>query len=105
MVTYEITAIVPPLLAETYERYMREQHIPDVLATGYFHNAAFTQSTPGRYRIRYESPSQASLDQYLRECAPRLRADFAAHFPEGVKLEREVWLTLQRWNATSPAGE
>jgi uncharacterized protein DUF4286 len=31
MIIYEVTAVVEARLAETYERYMREHHIPDVI--------------------------------------------------------------------------
>ena len=58
MIIYEVTAVVEARLAETYERYMREHHIPDVLASGCFERAELTSATPGRYRIRY----QASTD-------------------------------------------
>ena len=52
---------------------------------------------PGRYRIRYEAPDRAALERYLAEHAARLRGDFAAHFPAGVELSREVWDALQLW--------
>ena len=97
MVTYEITAAVRPELAPAYERYMREHHIPDLLATGCFRSASIASSAPGRYRIRYDAPDRATLDRYLAEHAPRLRADFAAHFPSGVEVSREEWDALQRW--------
>lgn len=97
MVTYEVTAIVDSEFVSAYEQYMREQHIPDLLATGHFTGAIFAKSAPGRYRIRYEAASQDELAAYLREDAERLRADFATHFPAGVRLTREVWHTLQSW--------
>ncbi len=89
-VTYEITAVVSPELADRYERYMIEQHIPDVLATGYFETASFGRSGD-RYRVRYEARSRPALDEYLRSHSERLRADFAAHFPTGIALTRENW--------------
>jgi hypothetical protein len=36
-------------------------------------------------------------ERYLARHAPRLRDDFASHFPQGVTVSREVWQTLQRW--------
>ena len=99
MITYEITATVDPGSTEAYEQFMRQRHIPDLLATGYFREAAFTRSAPGRYRVRYEASSHADLERYLAEHAPQLRADFAAHFPSGVTLSREIWATIQTWNA------
>ena len=97
MVIYEVTAAVEPHAISEYEHYMRERHIPDLLATGHFTGAIFAKSAPGRYRIHYEAATQAELDEYLRVDAGRLRADFATHFPTGVQLSREVWEVLQSW--------
>lgn len=98
MVTYEVTTTVDSRLVEDYERYMREVHIPDLMATGCFHGAALTRAAEGRYRVRYEAPSEADLDRYLAIHAARLREDFAAHFPEGVSATREVWIAIHRWD-------
>jgi len=97
MVTYEITTRVDLSLVERYEGYMRERHIPDLLATGCFEAATFTRAEPGRYRIRYEAPTEAALQQYLSAHAPRLRADFAANFPSGAEVDREIWHWLEGW--------
>ena len=102
MITYEITAVVREDLIEAYERYMRERHIDDVLSSGAFAGAAFTRSGTGRYRIRYEAHDRASLDRYLAEDAPRTRADFARHFPEGVEVSREEWDLLAARGAVRP---
>jgi hypothetical protein len=97
MITYEVAATVAPELRARYEVYMRERHIPDVLATGLFTGARFARSDEGSYRVRYELAGRAALEKYLQVHAPRLRADFAAHFPHGVELSRDSWLTLQQW--------
>ena len=97
MVIYEITAIVQAELVEKYEKYMRERHIPDLLATGRFCSAYFSRSAENRYRIGYHARDQKSLDEYLETDANRLRADFLVHFPEGVELSREVWEVLESW--------
>jgi hypothetical protein len=98
MVSYEVTALVAPDLVQDYERFMREQHIPAILATGCFRRAAFTRGDPGRYRMRYEALSSQDLDRYLAGHAPALREDVAARFPEGVTLSREVWDVVQGWD-------
>lgn len=97
MVTYEVTASVRADLVPAYEAYMRQRHIPALLATGRFAAATFGRSSPGRYRIRYEAPDQATLDRYLAEDAARLRADVEEHFPDGIELTREVWEAIQVW--------
>lgn len=96
-VVYEVTAVVSDGLRSRYELYMRERHIPDVLATGLFLGANLGREDGGTFRVRYELADRATLERYLKVHATRLRADFAAHFPEGVKLTRLVWTTLQAW--------
>lgn len=97
MISYEVTAELDPARAEAYERYMRETHIPEVLATGCFRAATFARAAPGRYRTCYVAATQADLDRYLDQHASALRADYAAHFPSGVTLTREVWVTVEAW--------
>lgn len=97
MVTLEVTATVRSDLVPAFERYMREQHVPDLLATGAFAGASFSRSSPGRYRVRYEAHSRAALDEYLAEHAPRLRAHLKEQFPEGVEIAREEWVVLESW--------
>ena len=97
MVTYEVVADVEPSARERYEAFMRDHHIPEVFATGCFRAVSFERAATGRYRIRYQASTQAELDRYLRDHTTRLRADFAAHFPSGAALEREVWTELRNW--------
>jgi hypothetical protein len=98
MIIYEITATVRDNLIEEYEKYMREIHIPDLLATGFFSGARIARSAENRYRIQYEAHDQKALDEYLETEAARLRADFLAHFAEGIELTRENWEVLQVWS-------
>ena len=102
MISYEVTADMDASVAARYERYMRDTHIPEVLATGCFHSASFARAAPGRYRTCYVAATQADLDRYLERHTAALRADFAAHFPDGVILSREVWTTLEDWEAGAP---
>ena len=103
MITYEVTAVVEERLTDRFERYMRQTHIPEVLATGCFQAAVFARASLGRYRTGYFAMTQADLDRYLESHTAGLWGDFAAHFPAGVSLSREVWVTLERWEGASPA--
>jgi hypothetical protein len=94
MIVYEVTAQVDAELCSPYEEYMRDHHIPDLMATGSFESASLESSEPGRYRIRYTAGSREALNDYLKAHAPRLRADFHAHFPTGVELSREEWSVI-----------
>lgn len=98
-VIYEITAVVKTELVGAYEKYMRERHIPDLLATKYFHAAYFTRTLENRYRIQYHARDEEILRDYLKNEAEPLRADFNKHFPTGVEVSREVWIVLHAWQA------
>ena len=102
MIAYEVAAELEERLVGRYERYMRKTHIPDVLATGCFQAVVFARSSPLRYRTSYVARNQADLDRYLESHTAGLRADFAAHFPEGVSLSREVWVTVERQDGGVP---
>lgn len=89
MLIYEITATVDGELVEAYEKYMTEQHIPDLLATGNF-AAAFFAKSGTVYRVGYHADSREQFDAYMTAHAERLRADFTEHFPTGIEVSRQV---------------
>ncbi len=97
MIEYEISARVAPELVPRYEAYMREQHIPALLATGRFEAAHFSRAAAGQYRMRYVAPDRETLERYLAVHAPGLRAEFEARFPAGVTLTRTIWELIQAW--------
>ena len=97
MVIYEVRAIVNPDLCESYEKYMTEQHIPDLIKTGCFAEASFETCGEGEYQMRYAAPSREHLDMYFRDHAPRLREDLASHFPVGIALTRKEWNVLKHF--------
>lgn len=95
MLSYEVTIRVDdPALAQSLEAYMTATHVPEVFATGCFLDAHFERLDAATYRSRYTVVSQETLDGYVRDHAPRLREDFARHFPRGVTLTRAVWESL-----------
>lgn len=97
MVTYEVTAVVEPALAEAYLTYMRAHHIAEVLGTGCFTGAVLERADQTTFRARYQAASQAMVDTYLRDHTARLREEFAAHFPRGIVFSRAVWQEDKRW--------
>jgi hypothetical protein len=90
---------VPPDAREAFVRFQTERHIPDVMASGCFVSAALEEDADGRFRASYEARTAEELERYLRDHAPALRADFAAHAPAGVRLTRATWTTVRRWDA------
>lgn len=95
MVSYEVRVEVREDLVPDFERYMRDKHLPEILATGCFTAIRFEFEREGVFRSRYEAASRDGVDRYLNEHAPRFREDFTAHFPDGCTVSRAVWDTLQ----------
>ena len=90
MIVYEITAIVRNDLTRKFETFIRETHIPDLLATGYFESAEMAKSSEEFYRIRYLTKNLRTLERYFETDAERLRANFQKEFPEGTEVSREI---------------
>ncbi len=97
MVSYEVTVSVDEGLEAQYERYMRERHIPQIMATGCFHHTVFERGDDGRFRTRYVAETRADLDRYLRDHTTAFRNDFAQHFPTGAAAARAVYGAVQEW--------
>jgi len=97
MVIYEVGAIVNPELCKSYERFMTEEHIPDLMETGCFSEVSFETCAIGEYQVRYAANTTEDLETYLRDHAPSLRSEFAARFPYGVTVSRNEWMILKRF--------
>ena len=93
MIVYEIVAIVEASLAAEYERYLAEQHIPDLMATGCFVSTQLSR-TDDTFQIRYAAADRESLERYFNQHAERLRADALKRFPDGVQLSRRMWYVI-----------
>jgi hypothetical protein len=96
--SYEVTVHLDHAEDATrFARWMREEHIPEVLATSLIQGADFAQLDPVTFRTRYRAPSQVDLDAYLTAHSPALRDKFAAQFGDGATSSREVWSIQQEW--------
>jgi hypothetical protein len=98
VIAYEVTVEVDEALAERYIAYMRDRHIPAVLATGCFAHAELDRAKETRFRQRYLAQSLADLERYLEDHTTQLQKDYADHFPSGTRLTREIWEEVGRWD-------
>ncbi|MGQ0641396.1 MAG: DUF4286 family protein [Gemmatimonadaceae bacterium] len=97
---YEVAVtLAPGTDADVFADWMRDHHIPALLATRCFSAAEFTRDDAShvRYRTRYFATDRAALERYLAGHATRLRADFQRHFGEGATVRREIWEVLEMW--------
>lgn len=95
-VAYTVTAILPDsaTLAE-YVEWLAEGHVAHVIAAGALSGQIIRLTDPAQplsVEVRYLFPTQASLEAYLAQHAPRLRAEGLARFPleRGIRFSRAV---------------
>jgi hypothetical protein len=95
-VIYQVNLKVSDYLISDFEKYMLEEHIPDVLKTGKFHRCVFARREKGNYQIEYFTNREA-LNNYLETESKKLRQDFIERFPDGIEISRNELEILQIW--------
>ena len=71
--------------------WLRGGHMQEVIASGASSAEIIRiDGTPGTYEVRYIFPDRRTYDSYIREHAPRLRADGLKRFPpeDGFSYDR-----------------
>ena len=85
MILYNVTTSLEPAAADEWLAYMRETHLPEVMATGYFIRSQLcrllNEEDDGiTYASQYYCISLAQLEAYQEHFAPALRAEMDRHF-------------------------
>ena len=81
MYIYNVTINIDESVHDQWIHWMRDIHIPDMLATGKFTEArmcrVMVEEEMGgiTYSVQYLTPSKQTLDRYFEEDADRLRQD------------------------------
>jgi hypothetical protein len=79
MIIYNVTINVEKEVENQWVAWMKEKHIPDILATGFFDDYKMlrllneTENEGETYAVQYFTDSLDKLEQYMVEHAPRLR--------------------------------
>ncbi len=68
-------------LADSWLRWLRAEHIDDVIQAGAVSAEIFEMTEPLTYEIRYSFSTKSALDDYFRNHAPRLREEGLQKFP------------------------
>jgi quinol monooxygenase YgiN len=96
VIVYEVNLFVRSKIAAQYRAWL-DAHVQEIVALpGFLGAEVFERREPApdegelvlctQYRLR----DAAALDEYLREHAPRLRADGIARFGQDFRAERRV---------------
>ena len=85
MIIYNVTVNIDHASHDEWVRWMRDVHIPEVMATGYFLENRFAkvlvEDQGGiTYSIQYLCKSMEDLHEYQREHAPRLQQDHTKRY-------------------------
>jgi len=101
-VIYEVNIEVDASAHDAYRAWLRD-HIAEILALPGFTGAKLFEvldppASAGRIGlcVQYALKNQAALDDYLREHAPRLRADGMARFGGRFEASRRVLRATRR---------
>lgn len=86
MILYNVTIKIDTAIHREWLQWMKEVHIPDVMATGHFkeHKICRIIGDEGpdgvTYAIQYLSPSMQAFQQYQQKHAPSLQAEHTARY-------------------------
>ena len=79
MLIYNVTIKVSPTIHESWLEWMKKEHIPDMMATGLFHDYRICRllneddSDGPTYAVQYFTDTLENYHTYLQEHAGRLR--------------------------------
>lgn len=99
MIIYNVTSNIDESIHTEWLAWMKDEHIPKVLATGKFEKAIISRVLLEEemggitYAVQYQTPSLEVLYTYYQEDAPKLRAAVYKKFADKVlsfRTELEV---------------
>ena len=85
MIVYNVTVSIDPSIEKDWLRWMRESHIPDVMATGHFRDSKLCRVKGEEqggltYAITYTALSQKDYDEYQKNHSPRLQREHSLRY-------------------------
>jgi len=85
MIIYNVTVNIDYQVHDQWLEWMRNVHIPDVMATGYFLESRFAKVLAEdkggiSYSTQYLCKNMEDLEEYQQKHAARLQADVAKNF-------------------------
>lgn len=102
MVVYNVTVSLDVNIAEEWLLWMRDTHIPDVMATGHFRDSKICRVHGEEdggitYAVMYTAISQEDLDTYQEQHSPRLQAEHTEKFSGKFASFRTLLSVIQEF--------
>lgn len=100
-ILYNVTVKVDHDIVDSWQDYMKNGHMDDVLKTGCFESYKLTrlmyldEEDGITFAAQYIAPNQAKFEQYHREFAKELQKDHIAKFGEKAVAFRTVMQIIQ----------
>ena len=79
MIIYNVTTKMDHSITTEWLKWIKDEHIPDIVATGCFSHAVVLRlvevdETEGpTYAVQYHAPDKESYNRYIQEFAERMR--------------------------------
>ncbi|MCC2546017.1 DUF4286 family protein [Hymenobacter sp. BT175] len=85
MILYNVTSSLDPEIEDQWVAYMRDVHIPEVMATGFFVKSQLCrllneEDNGVTYASQYYCVSLEQLEEYRKVAAPALIREIDKHF-------------------------
>jgi len=82
MIIYNVTVNVENDIREEWLQWVKQKHIPEVMATGYFIEnkickVLVDEEQGTTYSVQYTCTSMEKLKEYQQHCAPALQKEHA----------------------------
>lgn len=95
MIIYNVTTIIEEDIHEKYIQYMKNIHMPEVMATGKFVTCNFLKLTEPinegiTYCAQYITDEASKLEDYRNNYSPKLQNDFQKEFANKFVAFRSV---------------
>ncbi|MGN6222045.1 DUF4286 family protein [Pseudoxanthomonas sp.] len=102
-ILYEVDLVIASGIAEAHARWL-DAHVREMLGFAGFLEAEILDrhdppAEPGTVArsVRYRLADRAALDAYLRDHAPRMRAEGIARFGDQVRAARRILASAARY--------
>jgi Domain of unknown function (DUF4286) len=101
MFIYNVTSKVDHTISAAWLQWMKEEHIPEIIATGCFTKATILQlletddSEGPTFAIQYTSESKALYNRYLEKFAPELRQKVMAKWGSKFIAFRSIMQVIE----------
>lgn len=96
MIIYRVNVAVDKDIAEDWQEWMREHHVPDVIRTGFFDSAEMFRVKQDKTQDRqafvfeYRTSSWERYQQYSDQAAPTLQKDHTDRYQGKFTASREL---------------